>query len=113
MAQHITFAAGSIPGPCCAPPNPLYRGHFGQCDAPTSSTAPPHGSAAGQHAGLILRSLRPLRRLAPFLCALPVAPPGLTVAFLLIAAISSLVIPLIAGRIVDKGFLERPPGPQP
>ena len=32
---------------------------------------------------------------------------GLTVTFLLIAAISSLVIPLVAGRIVDKGFLEK------
>ena len=50
------------------------------------------------------RSMRPLRRLLPFLLRYPVRL-ALTVAFLLIAAIASLAVPALAGRIVDDGFI--------
>jgi ATP-binding cassette subfamily B protein len=50
------------------------------------------------------KALKPLRRLVPFVLRYPWRL-GLTVAFLLISAISSLAIPAIAGKIVDKGFL--------
>ena len=48
--------------------------------------------------------MRPLRRLLPFLLCYPVRL-ALTVAFLLIAAIASLAVPALAGRIVDDGFI--------
>ena len=32
---------------------------------------------------------------------------GLTILFLLISALSSLVVPSLAGRIIDQGFVER------
>ena len=76
-------------------------------DAPTSSaSSTPRLGRKGEAPAIDPRSLRPLRRLAPFLLRYPWRL-GLTVAFLLIAATSSLVIPLIAGRIIDKGFLEK------
>src|SRR5690606_3643017 len=50
------------------------------------------------------RSMQPLKRLLPFVLRYPVRL-GLTLVFLLIAAATSLVIPAIAGRIVDEGFL--------
>ena len=50
--------------------------------------------------------MQPLRQLAPFVLRYPLRL-GLTLAFLLIAALASLAIPLLAGRIIDVGFIER------
>jgi ATP-binding cassette subfamily B protein len=50
------------------------------------------------------RSLKPLRRLLPFVLKYPVRL-TLTILFLLIAALTSLSIPAIGGRVVDEGFL--------
>jgi len=52
------------------------------------------------------RDIRPLRRLVPFVLRYP-RQLGLTVAFLLLSTISSLVIPSLAGRIIDRGFVEQ------
>ena len=52
------------------------------------------------------RDLKPLRRLLPFLWRYPWRL-GFTLVFLLIAALSSLGIPAIAGKIIDKGFIEQ------
>ena len=52
------------------------------------------------------KSLQPLRRLLPFVLRYPWRL-GLTIVFLLIAALSSLGIPSIAGKIIDKGFVEQ------
>ncbi len=52
------------------------------------------------------RDLRPIRRLAPFIFRYRWRL-GLTLAFLLISSLSSLAIPALAGRIIDKGFLEK------
>lgn len=49
-------------------------------------------------------SLAPLRRLGPYLLRYPVRL-SLTLAFLLIAAITSLSIPYLAGDFVDEGFV--------
>ncbi|RYE87290.1 MAG: ATP-binding cassette domain-containing protein, partial [Hyphomicrobiales bacterium] len=48
--------------------------------------------------------LKPLRRLLPFVLRYPWRL-GLTLAFLLIAALTSLAIPALAGRIIDEGFV--------
>lgn len=48
--------------------------------------------------------LQPLRRLVPYVLRYPVRL-TLTVLFLLVAAISSLTIPFLAGRVIDQGFL--------
>ena len=48
--------------------------------------------------------LKPLRRLLPFVLRYPWRL-GLTLGFLLIAALTSLAIPLLAGRIIDDGFI--------
>ena len=48
--------------------------------------------------------LRPLRSLIPFVLRYPVRL-VLTLGFLLIAAITSLTIPFLAGRVIDQGFL--------
>lgn len=52
------------------------------------------------------RSLQPLRQLWPFIMRYPWRF-GLTIAFLLISTISTLIIPAIAGKVIDKGFVER------
>jgi ATP-binding cassette subfamily B protein len=52
------------------------------------------------------KSLRPLRRLVPFILRYKTRV-LLTLVFLLIAAVSTLVIPALAGRIVDLGFVEK------
>jgi ATP-binding cassette subfamily B protein len=52
------------------------------------------------------RSLQPLRRLAPFVLRYPWRL-GLTLGFLLIAAVATLVIPALAGQIIDRGFIEK------
>ena len=49
-------------------------------------------------------SLQPLRRLLPFMLRYPVRL-TLTIVFLLVAAVASLAIPFLAGRIVDQGFV--------
>ncbi|HWA17620.1 MAG TPA: ABC transporter transmembrane domain-containing protein [Devosia sp.] len=48
--------------------------------------------------------LQPLRRLMPFILRYPVRLVA-TLVFLLIASISSLIVPLIAGRVIDMGFV--------
>lgn len=50
------------------------------------------------------RRLQPLRGLLPFILRYPVRL-GLTVAFLLVSAISSLAIPAILGGAIDEGFV--------
>ncbi|WP_423066664.1 ABC transporter transmembrane domain-containing protein [Devosia sp. CN2-171] len=50
--------------------------------------------------------LSPVRRLLPFVLRYPWQF-GLTILFLLISALSSLVVPSLAGRIIDQGFVER------
>ncbi len=60
-------------------------------------------SSAG--AGRANKSLQPLRRLLPFVARYPWRL-ALTLLFLLIAALTSLTVPAIIGRIVDRGFLE-------
>ena len=52
------------------------------------------------------RALRPLRQLWPFIARYPWRF-ALTLVFLLISTVSTLVIPAIAGKVVDKGFVER------
>jgi ATP-binding cassette subfamily B protein len=50
------------------------------------------------------KSLKPLRRLLPFVLRYPWRLAA-TLLFLLVAAIASLGIPAIAGRVIDQGFL--------
>lgn len=50
--------------------------------------------------------LRPIRRLIPFVFRYPWRL-GLTCGFLLLSTISSLIIPSLAGQIIDKGFVEQ------
>lgn len=52
------------------------------------------------------RDLNPIRRLVPFVLKYPWRL-AFTVGFLLISALSSLVIPSLAGKIIDKGFVEQ------
>ena len=76
-------------------------------DASTSPAT--EASKAGSKGGprpLDAKTLQPLRRLAPFVLRYPWRL-TLTLGFLLIAAIASLAIPVIAGRIIDVGFIER------
>ena len=50
----------------------------------------------------VRRSLSPIKRLLPFLLRYPWRL-GLTILFLLVAAISSLAIPALAGGLIDQG----------
>jgi ATP-binding cassette subfamily B protein len=52
------------------------------------------------------RDLKPIRRLLPFVLRYPWRV-TLTIGFLLISTLSSLVIPSLAGSIIDKGFVEQ------
>ncbi len=52
------------------------------------------------------KSLKPLRRLIPFVLRYPLRL-TLTIVFLLIAALTSLAIPALAGQVIDRGFLEQ------
>jgi ATP-binding cassette subfamily B protein len=61
----------------------------GQADTPAEAAKP---------------TIQPLRRLLPFILRYPWRL-LLTLGFLLIAAITSLSIPLIAGKIIDQGFV--------
>ncbi|HZY68873.1 MAG TPA: ABC transporter transmembrane domain-containing protein, partial [Devosia sp.] len=67
------------------------------------SASPPHQAPA---APAPTKSLQPRRRLLPFILRYPWRL-GLTVGFLFIAAIATLVIPALAGQIIDRGFIER------
>jgi ATP-binding cassette subfamily B protein len=70
-----------------------------------AATSPRLGrKAAGQP--LDPRSLRPLRRLMPFVLNYPWRL-ILTLGFLLVAATATLIIPAIAGQVVDQGFIAR------
>ena len=60
---------------------------------------------AGTEKAAPKQALQPLRRLLPFLLKYPWRL-TLTLIFLLVAAVTSLVIPLLAGRIIDFGFVE-------
>jgi ATP-binding cassette subfamily B protein len=68
---------------------------------PTSKPA-----AAGEAGRVDPKSLKPLRRLLPFILKYP-ARLSLTLVFLLVAAITSLAIPALAGRVVDEAFVEQ------
>ena len=50
------------------------------------------------------KSLKPLRRLLPFVLRYPWRL-ALTLGFLLIAAVTSLAIPAIGGKVIDQGFI--------
>ena len=52
------------------------------------------------------RDLRPIRRLMPFVLKYPWRV-TLTIGFLLVSTLSSLVIPSLAGKIIDKGVVEQ------
>ncbi len=54
----------------------------------------------------VRRSLSPIKRLLPFLLRYPWRL-GLTLLFLLVAAISSLAIPALAGGLIDQGFTQQ------
>ncbi len=53
-----------------------------------------------------IKDLRPIRHLVPFILRYPWRL-TFTFAFLLVSAISSLIIPSLAGKIIDKGFVEQ------
>ncbi len=74
-----------------------------------TTTADAAGPAAATPAGgkpVNAKSLQPLRRLAPFVLRYPWRL-ALTLGFLLIAAIATLVIPALAGQIIDRGFIDQ------
>jgi ATP-binding cassette subfamily B protein len=68
---------------------------------PRSSSRP---ARPGESERVDPKSLRPLKRLLPFVLRYPMRL-GLTLLFLLVAAVTSLSIPALAGRVVDEGFL--------
>src|SRR5690606_17025244 len=61
-------------------------------------------SRTGETGRIDPKSLKPLQRLLPFVLKYPVRL-TLTLLFLLTAALTSLVIPALAGRVVDEGFV--------
>ncbi len=71
-----------------------------------NSSAPeaPRLGRKGEQQRIDPRNLRPLARLVPFILRYPVRV-ALTLGFLLIAAVASLIIPFIAGKVIDKGFV--------
>ncbi len=72
----------------------------------TGGAAAPKLGRKAEEQRIDAKSLQPLRRLVPFILRYPWRL-GLTLGFLLIAAVSTLIIPAIAGRIVDQGFMAR------
>lgn len=56
--------------------------------------------------GVTTRKLQPLRRLLPFVLRYPIRL-SLTVAFLLVSAVSSLAIPAVLGGAIDEGFVTK------
>jgi ATP-binding cassette subfamily B protein len=65
---------------------------------------PPAASPPGATGQSPRVSFEPLRRLLPFMLRYPMQL-SLTVGFLLVGSISSLIIPAFAGRIIDQGFV--------
>ena len=74
--------------------------------ATTTSSAPRLGRKGEAQLRIDPKSLRPLRRLVPFILRYR-GRLALTLVFLLIAALSTLVIPALAGKVVDLGFVEK------
>src|SRR5438128_1022595 len=54
----------------------------------------------------VVRTRQPLRRLLPFVLCYPWRF-GLRMVFLLVAALSSLILPSFAGGLIDQGFSQR------
>lgn len=75
---------------------------IGRMTDTVSANAAPQGATPKADRKLI----KPLRRLVPFVLRYPWRL-SLTIGFLLIAAITSLAIPALAGRIIDQGFVEK------
>jgi len=71
---------------------------------PIEATAAPRLGRKAEAGRIDPRSLQPLRRLVPFVLRYKWRVAA-TLAFLLIAAVSSLLIPLFAGKVIDKGFV--------
>ncbi|MEP7241199.1 MAG: ABC transporter transmembrane domain-containing protein [Devosia sp.] len=74
--------------------------------SPRAVSAPPRLGRKGEAARVDPRSLRPLARLLPYVWRYKWRVLA-TIAFLLIAALTSLLIPLLAGRVVDFGFVAK------
>ena len=71
-----------------------------------SGTAPRLGRIGEAQQRVDPKSLQPLRRLVPFVLRYR----GrllLTLGFLIVAAVSTLIIPALAGKVVDLGFVEK------
>jgi ATP-binding cassette subfamily B protein len=81
-----------------------YIGTTLATDSTPLATAAPRLGRKAEAQQIDPRSLQPLRRLVPFVLRYRWRVTA-TVAFLLIAAVSSLVIPLFAGKVIDKGFV--------
>src|SRR4051794_29253149 len=90
---------------CGAPAIPLYRGILA---TGTSNIRAPAATQRlgrkGEQQRIDPRTLRPLARLVPFILRYRWRVIA-TLVFLLVAALTSLLIPLFAGKVVDKGFL--------
>ncbi|HZY48594.1 MAG TPA: ABC transporter transmembrane domain-containing protein [Devosia sp.] len=72
----------------------------------SANVTPRLGRKGEEQRRLDSKSIQPLRRLVPFILRYKWRV-VLTMAFLVVAAVATLVIPFIAGRIVDKGFVEQ------
>lgn len=70
----------------------------------TTTSAPIARALGPSESEAPARNLKPLRRLVPFIMRYPVRL-ALTIMFLLVAAIVTLIIPLFAGGLVDEGFV--------
>ncbi|MEO8758209.1 MAG: ABC transporter transmembrane domain-containing protein [Devosia sp.] len=74
--------------------------------ASASSSPPRLGRKGEAQLRIDPKSLQPLRRLVPFILRYR-GRVILTIVFLLVAAISTLIIPALAGKVVDLGFVEK------
>ena len=72
----------------------------------TAASSSPGGSGEGDATTETRPELNPLLQLIPFMLRYPWRL-GLTVAFLLVAAVASLAIPVAMGRVVDQGFIDQ------
>ncbi|MEO6015592.1 MAG: ABC transporter transmembrane domain-containing protein [Devosia sp.] len=76
-------------------------------DTQTISTASaPKLGRKGEEQRVDAKNLRPLSRLLPFILRYRWQVVA-TLGFLMVAAIATLIVPFIAGKIIDKGFVER------
>ncbi|HEY8595513.1 MAG TPA: ABC transporter transmembrane domain-containing protein [Devosiaceae bacterium] len=75
-------------------------------DSAARSEKPDAGEAGTPRTIERVRKLRPLRRLLPFVLHYPVRL-GLTLFFLIVAAVAQLSIPATAGRLIDVGFVTK------